>query len=126
VRASSQRSAQIRSPIGSRAWLGRRRYGLGIADRCWLRVEWAHRHRLCLVRNHRLRVLNLTTQSDGKMSFPPTTAQLELLAELEMARMPVAVIADRLGVDGATFKAWTARRDFEEPSLSRDYAQAPR
>ena len=33
------------------------------------------------------------------MSFKPTTAQLELLAELEMARMPVAVIADRLGVD---------------------------
>jgi hypothetical protein len=49
-------------------------------------------------------------------------AQLELLAELEMARMPVAVIADRLGVDDATFKAWTARldasRDFEEPPPS--------
>jgi hypothetical protein len=57
------------------------------------------------------------------MSFKPTTAaQLELLAELEMARMPVAVIADRLGVDGAVFKAWTARldasRDFEEPPPS--------
>jgi hypothetical protein len=56
------------------------------------------------------------------MSFKPTTAQLELLAELEMARMPVAVIADRLGVDGAVFKAWTARldasRDFEEPQPS--------
>jgi hypothetical protein len=53
------------------------------------------------------------------MSFKPTTAQLELLAELEMARMPVAVIADRLGVDVAAFKAWTARldavRNFEEP-----------
>jgi hypothetical protein len=66
------------------------------------------------------------------MSFTPTTAQLELLAELEMARMPVAVIADRLGVDGATFKAWTARldasRDFEEPlpKQRRDYAQGPR
>jgi hypothetical protein len=56
------------------------------------------------------------------MTFTPTTAQLELLAELEMARMPVAVIADRLGVDGATFKAWTARldavRNFEEPPPS--------
>jgi hypothetical protein len=31
------------------------------------------------------------------MSVTPTTAQLELLAELEMARMPVAVIANRLG-----------------------------
>jgi hypothetical protein len=45
------------------------------------------------------------------MPFMPTTAQLELLAELEIARMPVALIADRLGVDGATFKAgpsaWT-------------------
>jgi hypothetical protein len=45
------------------------------------------------------------------MPFTPTTAQLELLAELEMARMPVAVIADRLGIDVATFKAgpraWT-------------------
>jgi len=56
------------------------------------------------------------------MSFTPTTAQLELLAELEMARMPVALIANRLGVDLATFKAWTARldasRDFEEPPPS--------
>jgi len=39
------------------------------------------------------------------------------------------VIADRLGVDDATFKAWTARldasRDFEEPppSSAKDYAQ---
>jgi hypothetical protein len=39
------------------------------------------------------------------MPFTPTTAQLELLAELEMARMPVAEIADRLGIDVATFKA---------------------
>jgi hypothetical protein len=56
------------------------------------------------------------------MTFTPTTAQLELLAELEMARMPVAVIADRLGVDVAAFKAWTARldavRNFEEPPPS--------
>ena len=51
-----------------------------------------------------------------------STAQLELLAELEMARMPVAFIANRLGVDRATFKAWTARldavRNFEEPPPS--------
>jgi uncharacterized protein YjcR len=66
------------------------------------------------------------------MSFKPTTAQLELLAELEMARMPVAVIANRLGVDEATFKAWTARldasRDFERTAAKQrqDYAQAPR
>ena len=56
------------------------------------------------------------------MSFTPTTAQLELLADLEMARMPVALIANRLGVDHATFKAWTARldavRNFEEPPPS--------
>ena len=56
------------------------------------------------------------------MSFTPTTAQLELLADLERARMPVALIADRLGVDHATFKAWTARldavRSFEEPPPS--------
>jgi hypothetical protein len=36
------------------------------------------------------------------MSFTPTTAQLEVLAELEMARMLVALIANRLGVDQAT------------------------
>jgi hypothetical protein len=56
------------------------------------------------------------------MSFKPTTAQLELLAELELARMPVALIANRLGVDCATFKAWTARlkagRDKVEPPES--------
>jgi hypothetical protein len=34
-----------------RAWPGRRCYGLGIADRRWLGVEWVHRHRLGLVRN---------------------------------------------------------------------------
>ena len=39
------------------------------------------------------------------MPFTPTTAQLELLAELEIARMPAALIADRLGIDVATFKA---------------------
>jgi hypothetical protein len=54
------------------------------------------------------------------MSFTPTTAQLELLAELEIARMPVAVIADRLGVDGATFKAWTGRL-----TANRDYVEPP-
>jgi hypothetical protein len=56
------------------------------------------------------------------MSFTPTTAQLELLADLEMARMPVALIANRLGVDRVTFKAWTARldavRNFKEPPQS--------
>ena len=56
------------------------------------------------------------------MSFTPTTAQLELLADLEMARMPVALIAKRLGVDLATFKARTARldavRNFKEPPQS--------
>jgi hypothetical protein len=39
------------------------------------------------------------------MPFTPTTAQLELLAELDTARMPAALIADRLGIDVATFKA---------------------
>jgi hypothetical protein len=47
---------------------------------------------------------------------------MEVLAELEMARMPVALIASRLGIDRATFKAWTARldavRNFEEPPPS--------
>ena len=56
------------------------------------------------------------------MSFTPTTAQLELLADLEMARMPVALIANRLGVDLATFKAGTARldavRNFKYPPQS--------
>ena len=80
----------------------------------------------------KLRVLNLNHASDGapgrawrqrnEMSFTPTTAQLELLADLEMARMPVALIADRLGVDHATFKAWSARlaaaRNYVEPELS--------
>jgi hypothetical protein len=56
------------------------------------------------------------------MRFKPTTAQLELLAELQTARMPRAVIAARLGVDQAAFKAWTARlaagRGYVEPTLS--------
>src|ERR1700731_3282001 len=39
------------------------------------------------------------------MPFTPTTAQLELLAELEIARMPAALIAVRLGIDVATLKA---------------------
>jgi hypothetical protein len=59
------------------------------------------------------------------MSFTPTTAQLELLADLEMARMPVAVIANRLGVDRATFKAWTARLEIAAKQR-RDYAQTSR
>jgi hypothetical protein len=44
----------------------------------------------------------------NEMSFTPTTAQLELLADLEMARMPLALIANRLGVV----------RNFEEPPPS--------
>ncbi len=64
------------------------------------------------------------------MSFTPTTAQLELLADLEMARMPVALIANRLGVDHATFKAWTARLDavhnFEElPPSNAEITRKP-
>jgi hypothetical protein len=44
------------------------------------------------------------------MHFTPTTAQLELLTELQTARMPRDVIAARrLGVDLDTFRAWTAR-----------------
>jgi hypothetical protein len=54
--------------------------------------------------------------------FIPTTAQLELLVELQTAKMPEAVITARLGVDQATFKAWMARldaaRDYVEPTLS--------
>jgi hypothetical protein len=53
------------------------------------------------------------------MPFTPTTAQLELLAELQTARMPKALMAQRLGVDLADFKAWLARlvaaRDYVEP-----------
>ena len=55
------------------------------------------------------------------MPFTPTTAQLELLAELEMAQMPVALIADRLGIDVATFESWTARLD----AAGRDFVEAP-
>jgi hypothetical protein len=56
------------------------------------------------------------------MPFKPTPAQLETIAELQTARMPRALIADRLGVDQATFKAWAARldaaRDYVEPTES--------
>jgi hypothetical protein len=56
------------------------------------------------------------------MRFAPTPAQLELLAELQTAKMPQAVIAARLGVDQATFKAWMARldarRDYVEPTAN--------
>jgi hypothetical protein len=42
----------------------------------------------------------------------------------------VALIANRLGVDQATFKAWTARldavRNFEEPPPSSAEMQPPR
>jgi len=53
------------------------------------------------------------------MRFTPTPAQVELLAELQTAKMPRAVIAARLGVDEAIFKAWMARlgagRRYVEP-----------
>jgi hypothetical protein len=53
------------------------------------------------------------------MRFTPTTAQLELFAELQTARMPLAGIAARLGVDPAVLKAWQARlataRGYVEP-----------
>ena len=53
------------------------------------------------------------------MPFTPTTPQLETIAELLTARMPMALMADRLGIDQATFEAWTARlgaaRDYVEP-----------
>jgi hypothetical protein len=56
------------------------------------------------------------------LSFKPTLAQLELLAELQTAKMLLAVIAARLGVDPAAFKAWTARlaacRGYVEPTPS--------
>jgi hypothetical protein len=54
------------------------------------------------------------------MRFTPTPAQLETIAELQTARMPRALMADRLGVDQATFKAWTARLD-----AARDYVEPP-
>lgn len=61
------------------------------------------------------------------MRLKPTPAQLELLAELQTARMPRAVIADRLGVGQAAFKAWLAHmaaaRDYVEPTYRRDSAQ---
>jgi hypothetical protein len=63
-------------------------------------------------------------KSKSKKKFTPTTAQLELLAELETAKMPLAEIAARLGVDLAAFEAWRARleahRDFVEPPASSD------
>ena len=85
-----------------------------------------------------LRVLTLTTQATamtatGKRAWAHVAPKVRndihanngpvgTLAELEMARMPVALIANRLGVDGAAFKAWTARldavRNFEEPPPS--------
>jgi hypothetical protein len=56
------------------------------------------------------------------LSFKPTLAQLELIAELQTAKTPRSVIAARLGVDQATFKAWTARltasRGYVEPTPS--------
>jgi uncharacterized membrane protein len=56
------------------------------------------------------------------MHFTPTPAQVELLVELQTAKMPQAVIAARLGIEPATFKAWMARldaaRDYVEPTLS--------
>ncbi|MFZ0494981.1 MAG: hypothetical protein WBE80_09320 [Methylocella sp.] len=59
------------------------------------------------------------------MPFKPTTAQLETIAELATARMPVALIAGRLGIDPASFKAWTARLDAvrkaEADQLQRDH-----
>jgi hypothetical protein len=60
------------------------------------------------------------------MSFTPTTAQLELLAELEMARMPVALIADRLGVDVATFKAGPRAWMPQAAILKNRHQAAPR
>jgi hypothetical protein len=58
------------------------------------------------------------------MRFTPTLAQLELLVDLQTAKMPLAVIAARLGVDEAAFKAWMARldiaRDYVEPTQSSE------
>jgi hypothetical protein len=48
-----------------------------------------------------------------------TTVQLETLADLLAAKMPLPTIAERLGVDLVTFKAWATRlakhRDWVEP-----------
>jgi hypothetical protein len=55
--------------------------------------------------------------------FTPTPAQLELLVDPQTAKMPLDIIADRLGVDQAIFKAWTrldAARDYVEPTLSHE------
>ena len=58
------------------------------------------------------------------MPFKPTTAQLETIAELLTARMPMALMADRLGIDQAIFRAWAARldahRDYVEPTPGFD------
>jgi hypothetical protein len=57
-----------------------------------------------------------------ELSFKPTASQIETIAELQTAKMPLAVIAARLGVDQATFKAWTARlaacRGYVDPPQS--------
>jgi hypothetical protein len=54
--------------------------------------------------------------------FNPTLSQIEKIAELETARMPPALIAQRIGIDLAAFQAWTARlvaaRDYVEPPES--------
>jgi hypothetical protein len=48
---------------------------------------------------------NFHDQAIRELSFKPTKAQLELLAELQTAKMPLAVIAARLGVDQAVLKS---------------------
>ncbi|MGB6177205.1 MAG: hypothetical protein WBF43_12915 [Methylocella sp.] len=62
------------------------------------------------------------------MPFKPTTAQLETIAELETAKMPRALMSVRLGIDPASFEAWTARletgRKAEAGRLQRDQAAA--
>lgn len=56
--------------------------------------------------------------------FHPTRSQIETIAELQIARLPPASIAERLGIDLANFKAWTdrlaAHRDFVEPVESSE------
>ena len=53
------------------------------------------------------------------MTWRPTTAQLETIAELGNARMPVTRIAEALGVTPEVFTLWAARlargRAYEEP-----------
>jgi hypothetical protein len=43
------------------------------------------------------------------MNWTPTKPQLELLAEHAIARTPPAKVAAILGIDEATFEAWSAR-----------------